>query len=226
MKGNPQKSWLSDEGKIIDENILLKLYEIYSEDEVSHLDYHYKYRNYYTTILSALLAIFVGGVLQFYEQPFAPALFALLPCIFILSELGKRTVNRYYRRFLESIVILSKIDHVLGLERSIKTLRSSYTKILWPHDEHFLPERWIQDREKHKNSEDFISQRMNMGDNRYAHWTFSFFEIASAILAICSVPVLLKDHNPEAPRCFIPLLLFASLMLVASYCLYRMARTP
>ena len=61
--------WLSQDGKEIDEKHLLKLYTVHSEEQISHLDSHYKYRNYYTTILSALLAIFVGGMLQFHDTP-------------------------------------------------------------------------------------------------------------------------------------------------------------
>ena len=196
-------SWLSHKGKIIDADTLLKLYEIYSRNEISHLDSHYKYRNYYATILSALLAIFVGGMLQFYDQPFAPALFVVLLCIGVLSEFGIRTVDRYYRRFLESIVIKSKIEHVLGFENSIKILGFSHTASLWPCDEHFIPKRWYDDRRKHKNSEAFISQRMNMGDNRNARLTFSFFEIVSVILAMLSLPILLKSNTSEAISSYI-----------------------
>lgn len=219
-------SWLNDKGKIIDENTLLKLYEIYSRNEISHLDSHYKYRNYYATILSALLAIFVGGMLQFDDQPFAPALFVVLLCIGVLSEFGIRTVDRYYRRFLESIVIKSKIDHVLGLENSIKTLKSSYTAILWPGDKHFIPDRWFDGRRGPlkapiNKSKDFISQRMNMGDNRNARLTFSFFEIVSVILAILSLPILLKNYIPEAILCSIQLWLVFSAIIAAFCSLHR-----
>lgn len=185
-------SWLSKEGREISENVLLKLYDVHSKDQISHLDSHYKYRNYYTTILSALLAIFVGGMLQFYEKPFAPALLVVLLSVGILSEFGKRTVDRYYRRFLESIVILAKVENALELDTCIKTKKSQFTQILWSNDKQFLPDRWIRDRRKHNNSEEFISERMKMGDNRYTHWTFSFFEIMSAILGLLGMYVFLE----------------------------------
>lgn len=212
--------WLSNKGKPIREETLLRLYEIYSRAEKSHLDSHYKYRNYYATMLSALMAIFMGGMLQFYDKPFAPALFVVLLCIGILSEFGIRTGDRYYKRFLESIVIKSKIEHVIGFENSIKPLKSSYTEILWDEDEHFIPKRWFNGRRKIvkvsiKSSKDFISKRMHMGDNRNARLTFSFFEIVSVILAILSLPILLKNHIPETISCYIQLWLgFSAIILV------------
>lgn len=188
-------SWLSEEGREIGEDTLLKLYEVYAKEQISYLDSHYKYRNYYTTILSALLAIFVGGMLQFHEKPFAPALFFILLCICILSEFGKRTVDRYYRRFLESITVLAKIDNALGLDKTIKTTKSRFTNILWSNDKQLLPDRWIRDRQKHNNSEAFISERMKMGDNRYAHWVFSFFELVSIALGLLSIMVFLQFYG-------------------------------
>jgi len=194
MEKSQDKSWLSEEGREIGEDTLLKLYEIHSEDQISHLDSHYKYRNYYTTILTALLAIFTGGMLQFYKEPFGPALLVILLCVCVLSEFGKRTIDRYYRRFLESVTILAKIENALGFDNSIR-IKSRFGLILWSNDRQLIPTRWIHDREQCSSSEDFISKRMKMGDNRYAHWTFSFFEATSIILALLSILVFLQVHS-------------------------------
>lgn len=199
----------------------MKLYEIHSEDQISHLDSHYKYRNYYTTILSALLAIFVGGMLQFYKQPFAPALLVVLFSIGVLSEFGKRTIDRYYRRFLESVSILAKIENILGVDNSIKTEHSEFTKTLWSNDKQLIPDRWIRDRNQYETSEQFISKRMKMGDNRYAHWAFSFFEITSMILALASGFVFLQLYGFENLLSFKEFFLYVSISLVIFYILYR-----
>lgn len=221
MKQCPDRPWLSEEGKEISNDALLKLYEIHSEDQISHLDSHYKYRNYYTTILAGLLAIFVGGMLQFYKQPFAPALLVILFCIAVLSEFGKRTIDRYYRRFLESIAILSKIENLLGIDDSIKTENSEFTKVLWSNDKQLIPDRWIRDRRQYETSEQFISERMKMGDNRYAHWAFSFFEITSTILALASVVVFLQIYGFETLLSFKEFFFYVSISLVIFYILYR-----
>lgn len=182
--------WLSQDGKEIDEKHLLKLYTVHSEEQISHLDSHYKYRNYYTTILSALLAIFVGGMLQFHDTPFAPALIFLLVCIVVLSEFGKKTTDRYYRRFLESVTILAKLDNALGFDKPINVKRE-VKNVLWSNDKQLLPERWVSDCQKHNSSKDFISERMKMGDNRYANWTFTFFEIMSLVYGVIAIHVYL-----------------------------------
>ena len=186
MKEDREKTWLSEEGIRISEHTLLELYKVQSEAQISHLDSHYKYRNYYTTILSALLTIFVGGMFQFYKEPFALTLPVLLIFIVILSELGKRTIDRYYKRFLESVTILAKTENALGLDTGIK-VDSKPTHVLWPSDKQIIPDRWISDRvqapsgKKYESSQEFISDRMKMGDNRIAHRTFRSFQIVSII---------------------------------------------
>jgi|GEM_PF-3129429 len=196
MEKRLDASWLSEEGREISEDTLLKMYEVHSEDQISHLDSHYKYRNYYTAILAALLSIFVGGMLQFYKEPFAPALLVLLLCIGVFSWLGKRTTDRYYKRFLESITILAKIENALGLDHSIKTKKSTFDDVLWINDEQLLPDRWVRDRRgRYKKSEEFISDRMNMGDSRNARWTFCIFGIISIILAVLSIFMFLQVHG-------------------------------
>ena len=189
-----ESSWLSEDGKKVEEPILLKIYDIYSKEQISHLDFHYKYRNYHITILSALLTIFVGGMLNYYEEPFAPALIVILLLIVILSEFGKRTIDRYYRRFLESVTILGKTQNALGLDTGIK-IDFKPKKILWTDDEQIIPNRWTSDRKECKSSKEFISKRMKMGDNQHAHWTFTSFEIVSVILALFSIVIFLQVHD-------------------------------
>lgn len=196
MATNKQEaiSWISDGGKEISENVLLKLYEIHEEEHIASLDLHYKNRNYYMTLVSALLAIFVGGVLQFYKEPSSFIIFVIPISIGILSELAKKTMDRYYQRFLESVVILAKIEHLWGIDGSLKTTGVKSSKVLWVDDKQFVLDRWIKDRYKHGCSQQFINERMKMGDNRYAHWVFTILEVITAVLALLSLWILLQVH--------------------------------
>ena len=195
------KLWISEEGIQISNDTLLELYKVHLKEQISHLDFHFKYRNYYTTILSALLTLFVGGMLQYYKEPFAVVLpFFILFFTILLSEMGKKTIDRYYRRFLESVTILAKIQNALGLDTGIK-IKSKHTQDLWTSDKQIIPDRWVDDRtgesvnKEYKRSEKFISDRMHRGDNQYAHWIFTIFEIVSGILTVSSILLLLQFHG-------------------------------
>jgi len=91
---------------------------------------------------------------------------------------------------LESSTVLAKIENALGLDNSITTGKPIVTDILWSGDKQLLCDRWIHDRREHNKSEDFIKNRMNIGDNRNARLTFRFFQIMSVVLALLSILVL------------------------------------
>ena len=193
MEERQNASWLSKEGMEINEDRIWDLYKIYCEDQRAYLGFHYRYKYYYTLLLSALLAVFVGGILEFHESPYTPVLFAIPILMIAVSTLGRLSIDRYYKRFLESITICAKIENVLGLDRSIRTKKSEFTEILWSKDKQLLPYRWMRDRTecgKYESSEDFIDERMNMGDNKYARWTFWLFGLSSVGLILVTSFIL------------------------------------
>lgn len=187
-------SWLSENGEEISDVTLLKLYEVHEKELRTHLDLHYKNRNYYMSLISALLAIFVGGMLQFYRETLSFILFAIPISIIVLSELAKKTMDRYYLSFLESVVILAKIEHVFGLDESLRIQKSKSSKTLWPKDKQFVLDRWIRGRYKYESSQQFVNERMKMGDNRYAHWVFTILEVITIFLALLSFWIFLQVH--------------------------------
>lgn len=187
-------SWLSENGKKIGESILIRLYEIHEKQFRAHLDLHYKNRNYYMTLISALLATFVAGVLQFHKEVLSFILLIIPISVVLLSELAKKTMDRYYLSFLESVVIMAKIEHMLGLDKPVKSHKSKSSKILWSKDEQFVLDRWVKGRYEYDSSEQFVNERMRMGDNRYAHWVFTILEVIAGILGFFSLWILLQLH--------------------------------
>lgn len=187
-------SWLSESGREVSEDTLLRIYETHEKQFRAHLDLHYKNRNYYMTLVSALLSIFVGGMLQFYKETFSLILFTIPISILVLSELAKKTMDRYYLSFLESVVILAKIEHILGLDRRLKIQKSRSRNILWPKDKQFILDRWTRGRYEYESSRQFVDEMMKMGDNRYAHWVFTILETITIFLTILSFWIFLQVH--------------------------------
>lgn len=192
-KRKDSSSWLSEGGEKVSKTTLLKIYEAHEKQFRAHLDLHYKNRNYYMTLVSALLSIFVGGMLQFYKEKLSFILFVIPISIVVLSELAKRTMDRYYLSFLESVVILAKIEHVLGLSGSLKIQKSESLEDLWPKDKQFILDRW-KERYDYESSQQFVNARMKMGDNRYAHWVFTILEIITIFLAVLSFWIFIQIH--------------------------------
>ena len=187
-------SWVSENGEELTEDVLMKLYEVHEKERIAALDLHYRNRNYYMTLVSALLTIFVGGMLQFYQEFSSFILFAIPISIIVLSELAKRSMDRYYQRFLENIVILAKVEHLWGLDGSVRKTEHKSTEILWSEDKQFILDRWFRDRCKNQSSEQFVKERMSLGDNRYAHWVFSLIEVITIFLSLVSLLLLLQTH--------------------------------
>lgn len=192
-KKEVDSSWLSKDGKEVNADTLLKIYEAHEEQFRAHLDLHYKNRNYYMTLISALLSIFVGGILQFHREALSIILFAIPISVVVLSELAKKTMDRYYLSFLESVVILAKVEHILGLSGPLKIHKNGTSEELWPQDEQFILKRW-KERYNYESSEQFVNERMKMGDNRYAHWVFNILEIITIFLTFVGFSIFMQFH--------------------------------
>ena len=142
-------SWVSENGNEIKEDTLMKLYDVHYKDQQVHIDSFQKHLEIFLTVIAGLITVFIGGMLQFHEKPFAFTLVGIPLFIVFFSEIGKKTIDRFYQRFLESIVIIAKIENILGLDDSIsdKNLRGKkQRKPLWIEDKVFLLDRWVEDR--------------------------------------------------------------------------------
>lgn len=186
--------WISENGNEITEDSLVKLYEVYYESEQKQIDNFQKYMNIYATLIFALMTVFIGGMLQFYREPFAFALVAIPFFIIIFSEFGKKTIDRIYQRFLEAVVMIAKIENILGLDGSITT-EKKIRKKLWERDKTFLVHRWVRDRYEFESSADFISGKRRKGILKYANQMFTTLEIIGVIFTVVSAFILLNIHG-------------------------------
>ena len=185
--------WYSEKGIEVKEGTLVELYKTYQTNAQMNLELHYKYRYYYGVLFSALVSVFVAGVLQFYKELFSIVLTPIPILIFYLSISGKKTVDRYYRRFLENIVMFSKIENMLGVDSVVKVRNRKLGKIVWPDDKQFIVARYYRARfgtEEElgaRTSEEFVEERMKKGDNITAHRMFTVFQIIGIVLILLLV---------------------------------------
>jgi len=194
------QSWLSSKGKQLKESDLLELWKQQNTNQLAHLDLHYKYASWYSAFFIALFGGYVIGLPQ-YLQSSISILFLTLPLlVIVLAQLGKRTLDRFYQRFLETVVMIAKLEHLLGLDGRIKaepTSREPYiesTETLWPEDKHFIPLRYVVDRKGDppvKNSADFVRTRMKLGANKITHCTFLAFQIIAVLLLLGGIAGIL-----------------------------------
>jgi len=198
------QSWLSSKGKQLKESDLLELWKQQNVNELAHLDLHFKYANWYSAFFIAFFGGYVIGLMQYLES-FISILFLALPLlVIVLAQLGKRALDRFYQKFLETVVMIAKLEHLLGLDGCIKaepTSREPYiesTETLWPEDKHFIPLRYVVDRKGDppvKNSADFVRTRMKLGANKITHGTFLAFQITAALLLFGGIVLFTLVHT-------------------------------
>ena len=173
----------------MDKEIAFDFYKQVKEQEISWLNLHYQYSQQYLKLIAAILAISIGAIYQFKNEPLiiftvitGPSLNVLL-CITAI-----KMCNRFYQRFLEGVSIQAKIEPLLGLNNSrYKNKQDNYIennkKSPFPDDIYYLPERWIESR-KHNTSLEFIKENMKSGANKYVQLSFILLLFVNIVLII------------------------------------------
>ena len=196
---NEPESWYSESvGKEFTEDTLISIYKRYHERMHSSIMRHFNLRNYYTTLLSAFSAIYIGGIIQFFindiklcKNSILYWIMAIPPFLIILiSLISIFSVTRYYKTFLETVVLVAKIENILGLDSSIKTKRGKPKKLIWEADKTFMIERFIKSRTAYNNSKDFINNMLYKGDNCWAIVIFSSFLTLGVVILILHIVLL------------------------------------
>lgn len=85
-------------------------------------------------------------------------------------------------------MIQAKIENLLGFDEKISVENKKPIKSPWPDDEYLTNIRHHESRfcEKYPDSEKWIIDKMSLGDNRWAHYTFNFFMFVGVML-ICAI---------------------------------------
>jgi len=174
---------------------LLQLYKLFQDRQIADLDMLHKYANYYVAALLAMLAALAIGLTRAYDTPVAGALIALPVVSFMLSQQGKLMAFRFYRRYNEGRVRLTKIEYLLGLLGPIASKEVPQND-LWPKDKGFLSERYRIEADKEPCSIGFVHRRSTLhmvqgyGAGYIVQMTFNVFSGLFA-LAVIGLPACL-----------------------------------
>jgi len=153
---NKKESWYSDEkGRELDKETLLSLYKIYHDYMGESLNRHFNVRNYYTVLLSALLGLYIGGILQLVItgtnvirwSMHHLVLLTLPVTIIALSLLAIKSTTRYYGGFLRRVALVAKIENMLGIDSQVKTKKEKRPRdLIWEEDEKFMIKYYWESR--------------------------------------------------------------------------------
>lgn len=178
-----EKSWYSNNANHeFSKDDLISLYKTYYGSLDVTLTHYHNIRNYYVIMLTALFGLFFTLLAEpSMRETFSLFFYLILIGIFVLAIIAYISTNRYYRVWLERVVMLSKIENLLGLDNAIKTKMGKPHKLLWNNDSEFMLHRYIEDRLSFKTSQDFIDNRMCKGDNMWSRITFILFILISGV---------------------------------------------
>jgi len=199
MKGtrmkNKKESWYSDEkGRELDKGTLISLYKIYHDYMGESLNRHFNVRNYYTVLLSALSGLYIGGILQLAVANINVAKWSMLHlllltppvAVIVLSLLAIGSTTRYYSAFLRRVVLVAKIENMLGIDSQVRNKKVERPRdLIWEEDEKFMVKYYWESRKAFKCSKQFIKKKKWKGDNQWALVTFvSFIGIGVFLLIL------------------------------------------
>ena len=174
---------------------LLKLYELFQNRQIADLDMLYRYANYYVAVLLALFTALILALPKAYNTSFAGTLIFLPMVSNMFALQGKLMSYRFYRRYNEGRVRLSKIECILGLQGPISCNKMPET-VFWPDDDAFLLGRYREENLIDKLSTKFVNRRSKIkllkgyGAGYIIQMTYSVFVVLFS-LALVGLPVYL-----------------------------------
>jgi len=116
----------------------------------------------------------------------------LLPIFaIVLTVFSLLNIRRQYRRFLEIITWINKIERYLGLYESIKEKGGNdKNKKHFEKENHLVPERFLKESKGYERGKDFIDAKLTIcGHTMYSY--FTWFYILCIVFAFILIGVIL-----------------------------------
>ena len=143
---------------------------------------------FFTTITSALLTISIAlygsaklQALINLGTHLKSAVFAIIPLlVVVISFIGIKNLRREYIRFLEWVVVVNKLEELLGLNEEIRTN-------IYPRDKYLFPKHFIE--KQYESSEKFISESLKR--KRTLFYYFKLLHIAYIVISLLIVFMIL-----------------------------------
>jgi len=173
---------------------LLRLYLAMRSEHVEWISRHSQHFSHYLTLVVAVLGATLGASYYFLgtdggEVTIIVAFLGFGANIG-LCYVAIRACDRFYRRFLESVTVMAKLEASLELDK-----RPSVPEDPFADDQHWFPQRFYDDRDCHKKGESFVKAGMNKGVNRTVRATMGILAILNfVLLLVVDAVVLLPTH--------------------------------
>lgn len=161
---------------------LLKLLELYIDEEHKFLESHQKRVAFYSSIISAVLAATIAGIFKSTESIHYLFLIVGPILIYIICLIALDGTFRFYQRYLETVTQRAKIEQLLLLTQP--TVVNDRKNILYWSDEPVIPERLLQSRMNMESSSIFIEQSKNKGYQKITKLFFILFQSIAFMLAL------------------------------------------
>ncbi|MBK8975267.1 MAG: hypothetical protein IPM29_05035 [Planctomycetes bacterium] len=161
---------------------LLKLYELAQQEEHFYIEGQAKRLGFYSGLLTAILG---ASVFKLFDCDHYVEVFALTigPVFAVaVSVLGIRSAGRYYRRLMEVITKLAKLDQRLGLTTQAYG-GSDPDEGYWP-GEALIPSTQVDSRRKSATATAFVERTKTGGDYVNTKVFFVIAIIVSSALAV------------------------------------------
>src|SRR5437660_813390 len=106
----------------------------------AELDFCQKYLNFYSGLLSAVLAATLAGLLGLNFRGLDELTLLLGPCLmFVLAYNGYQTVKTFYIRFVEAWVTTLNLESMLGIRYSLRPSKLGYEPRYMSNQGSFIP---------------------------------------------------------------------------------------
>jgi len=166
---------------------LLTLYTEVSSNAKYVVERIWANARFFSTATSALLAVTVASIasietagMQAMKNPAITALLCLLPAMVVaMSMIGVCNLRREYKRFLDWVTVIDKLQEKLGLYK-----RTQFRK--YTHDKYLLPERFAESSVQ--SARQFVENALQRRGSLYYY--FRLLHIIYAGLGLVAVIVI------------------------------------
>ncbi len=156
-----------------------KSWELARAQERFFIDLMQKTYAFFSSLISALFAATIAGGMNA-DQPIHFIILLAGPILIVfVAQLGKAATMRFYRRFLEIITTIAKLESDLGVTNPENRRKAA----LWAK-ESIVPNRYIENQKKFSSSEEFIESMLEIGYRKIMSSTFVAFQIVAFGIAL------------------------------------------
>jgi hypothetical protein len=173
---------------------LLDLYKHYYSVLQAELSFCQQYLNFYSGLLSALLAATLAGLLSIRFGDWRGLALLLGPAlIFVLAWNGYQTVRTFYHRFVQAWVTTINLESMLDIRYAPQPITLAYKPAYISNQQSFIPTieddriKGILEGKEKKGAEQVTNElsESKKGTTLFnAKITFITFAVAAAILAV------------------------------------------